>query len=190
MLVGNSVRVRTMESEDLPAIKAVNDDPVVRGNVVGWGWPSSLAELQRWHAASQGGQTHRWVVENLQGNVIGVTGLWDVDFRNRNALTALKIGGPEGRRGKGLGTEAIKLVMAYAFHEVGLERLYSTILMDNEASLRAYLHNCNWQIEGTARRHVWRHGVLKDLIHIGILRSEFDSLPDARHYVSAVLEAD
>jgi RimJ/RimL family protein N-acetyltransferase len=157
--------------------------------VVGWGWPSSLRELDRWHAASQGNQTHRWVVLDGKSNIVGVTGLWDVDWHNRNALTAVKLGGVPNARGRGLGTDAIKLLMAYAFYDVGLERLYSSILAHNAASLTAYVDNCGWSVEGTSRRHVWRHGKFVDLLQIGVLRDEFDALPDADEYRSRVLAA-
>lgn len=187
MLNGKLVRIRTIEVDDLPAMKRINDDAVVRGNVVGWGWPNSLQELETWFGESQGGSTHRWLVETHEGQTIGVTGLWDVDWHSRNALTALKLGGVDGVRARGAGTDAIKLVMAFAFYDVGLERLHSTILTTNEASQRAYVTNCGWSREGTARRHVWRHGQYVDAHHIGILREEFDALPDAEMYRSFVL---
>lgn len=184
MLKGNLVSLRTMEVEDLPYIKAINDDPVVRANVVGWGWPNSEAEMLRWHAASQGGNTHRWVVEDGDGRVIGVTGLWDVDMQSRHAMTALKIGGKNEVRGRGLGTDAIKLVMAFAFYDLGLNRLYGAILANNVASQRAYLDKCGWSREGVSRAHVWRHGDYVDLVQVGVLKADFDGLAGSDEYVA------
>lgn len=187
MLYGKLVQFRTMETEDLPLVKAVNDDPAVRGNVVGWGWPNSQTELQKWHGASQGGLTHRWVVEDLDGRVIGVTGLWDVNWHDRNALTALKLGGMNEVRGRGLGTDAIKLLMAHAFYDVGLNRLYGSILETNPASMRAYVEKCGWRHEGVSREHVWRHGRFLDLHQVGVLKVDFDQLPDSKDYVEMAL---
>jgi hypothetical protein len=48
--------------------------------------------------------------------------------------------------------------------DVGLERLYSSILEDNDASLKAYTNRCGWQVERTSRKHVWRHGGLVNLL--------------------------
>lgn len=186
MLQGKFVHIRTMEADDLVAVKAVNDDPAVRANVVGWGWPTSMTEMQRWHAGSQGGNTHRWVVEDGEQRVIGVTGLWDVDMQSRHAMTALKIGGRNELRGRGLGTEAIKLVMAFAFYDLGLNRLHGAILADNTASQRAYLEKCGWRKEGILRQHVWRHGEYRDLWQVGILAREFDELEDASDYIARV----
>lgn len=186
MLKGKLVSIRTMEVPDIPFVKAINDDPIVRANVVGWGWPNSEAEMTRWHGSSQGGSTHRWVVEDREGQVIGVTGLWDVDLQSRHALTALKLGGANDVRGRGLGTDAIKLVMAFAFYDVGLNRLHSSILASNVASHRAYVDKCGWSLEGVSRQHVWRHGQFLDLNQVGILREDFDRLSDAHEYVALV----
>jgi RimJ/RimL family protein N-acetyltransferase len=172
-----------MEREDMPFVHRLNADPVVRARVVGWGWPTSLSEQTSWfESQGRGDHTHRWVVERLGGAPIGVTGLWDLDWHNRNALSALKLGGGPAARGAGFGTDAIKAVMAYAFHEVGLERLYSTILADNAASIRAYCDKAGWQVEGRARRHIWRHGRWVDLLHVAALKSDFEGLPDAAVY--------
>ena len=186
MLKGKLVSIRTMETADLPQVKSINDDPGVRGNVVGWGWPNSAVEMERWHTASQGGLTHRWVVEDDEHRVIGVTGLWDVDWQSRHALTALKLGGENEVRGRGLGTDAIKLVMAFAFYDVGLERLHGSILESNPASMRAYVEKCGWSKEGTSRKHVWRHGSFVDLHQVGVLKVDFDGLPDAQDYIDLV----
>lgn len=189
MFYGQKVQIRPMEREDLPFVQRLNADPAVRGRVVGWAWPASLAEQNAWFdGVNRGGQTHRWVVERPDGALIGLTGLWDVDWHNRNALTALKLGGGPGVAGAGFGTDAIKAVMAFAFYDVGLERLYSSILEDNAASLRAYCDKAGWQQEGRARRHVWRHGRWVDLLHVAALKSDFDALPDADLYRSLVLE--
>lgn len=188
MIKGKLVSIRPVEEADLTALKAVNDDPIVRGNVVGWGWPVSLDEQSAWFARQGSSEsTQRWVVVDGEDAVIGLTGLWDIDLHNRNALTALKLGGTHPDvRGRGLGTDAIKAVMAFAFYDVGLERLYSTILEDNGASRRAYCDHCGWAVEGVARRHVWRHGGFKDLLSVGILKSDFDQLPDAEDYVDLI----
>ena len=186
MICGKMIRLRNIEEHDLEAVLAVNEDPVVRANVVGWAWPNSLADQRKWFEEQSSGATHRWVVLDDADRVLGLTGLWDVDMQNRHALTALKLGGANTPRGRGLGTDAIKTVMAFAFYDVGLVRLYGSIIDFNEASMRAYCGKCGWSLEGTARRHVWRHGEFHDLHQVGILKDEFDRLDDASFYVDRI----
>lgn len=182
MIRGMHTTCRPLEPSDQAFIIELNDDPVVRQNVVGWDFPSSLHNQMKWYESNTPSQTQRWLVTDASGTSIGLTGLWDIDWRNRNALTAIKLGGPSQSRGRGLGTDAIMSVMAYAFYEVGLERLYSTVLSCNAASMGAYVKHCGWSVEGTARQHVWRGGRLTDLVHIGVLKSEFESHPDSVMY--------
>lgn len=181
---GKQVRIRNIERGDLEAIVALNNDPVVRANVVGWMPPSSLEEQQRWfETLDDNDRTVRWAVIDEEDRFLGITGLWDLDRRNRKALTALKLGGRNELRGRGLGTDAIKIVMAYAFYEVGLNRLYGSILDFNQASYRAYVDKCGWSVEGTSRQSVFRGGGLVDEIQVGILREDFEKLPDAADYI-------
>lgn len=188
MIYGKYVALRPMEDGDQDFIHALNEDPVVRGRVVGWDWPSSAHHQKAWFSASaSGGATHRWIVVDPEGRSVGLTGLWDVDWHNRHAMTALKLGGPNPLRGKGLGTDAIMTVMAFAFYDVGLHRLYGSILTDNIASQRAYVTKCGWSVEGTSRSHIWRHGSFIDLLQVGVLKEDFDALPDSQSYVELVI---
>ncbi|MFF1571171.1 GNAT family N-acetyltransferase [Leifsonia sp. NPDC058292] len=172
-----SVALRPIERADLPFLQRLANDPQVRENVVGWDWPLSLAGQEAWFAASLANHdTRRFIVETADGRAIGLTGLWDIDWRSRTALTALKLGGDDEVRGRGYGTSAIRALMDFAFLDVGLNRLYSTIVAGNEASVAAYVRNSGWQEEGRLREHAWRGGRYVDLIQIGMLRSDYDAL--------------
>jgi RimJ/RimL family protein N-acetyltransferase len=190
MFHGKKVKIRPLEVSDATDLKRLNEDPAVRGNVVGWALPNSETELTEWLKRAADGRTVRWAVTDLMDDTfIGLSGLWNIDWHNRNAETALKLGGREGLRGRGLGTDAIMIAMAIAFYDVGIHRLYTTILETNTASRKAYIDKCGWQEEGTSREQVWRHGAYRNLIHIGILKDEFDSLPDADEY-RALIQGD
>jgi RimJ/RimL family protein N-acetyltransferase len=188
MIEGKLTRLRMLEERDLPFLRELGNEPGVRNNVVGWDWPLSDAGQERWFGSSASSPaTKRLLVEDKNGEPLGLTGLWDIDWHSRNALTALKLGGRDGIRGRGYGTDAIKTLMAFAFLDVGLVRLYSTILVTNEASVRAYCEKSGWTIEGRARQHVFRHGRYVDLHHIGILREDFEALSDSAEYTRSAL---
>jgi hypothetical protein len=74
-------------------------------------------------------------------------------------------------------------LMAWAFYEVGLRRMHGTILDFDAAGHGAYVRKCGWQIEGRQREAVFRHGRWNDLLHVAILKREFDTLLDAEEYV-------
>ena len=186
MIDGKLIRLRPPEPADSSLMVELANNPQVRANVVGWDWPLSHHGQAEWLNATLHHQTtRRLIVADLaSGDPVGVTGLWDIDWRNRSALTAVKLM-PEAAP-PGAGTDSIMLTMAWAFHEVGLRRLHSSILSYNAASIGAYVRKCGWSIEGTSREAVFRHGVYNDLLQVGMLRTEFDRLEDAKYYVDSL----
>lgn len=186
MFRGAHVVIRPIEADDQAFITALNADPAVRANVVGWDFPQSLHQQQRWFADHTESSTHRWLVTAGDGDRIGLTGLWQVNWHDHNAEVAIKLGGTANVRGRGLGSDTLKAVMAFAFYEVGLHRLYATILSSNTASIKLFVNYAGFQHEGVARQQVWRHGRYVDLLHLGALRQDFDALPDAAEYVARI----
>jgi RimJ/RimL family protein N-acetyltransferase len=185
MLTGKLVALRPVEPEDLRFLTDLANHPDVRGNVVGWDWPVAHDAQRAWLSASHSNRTtRRLTVTTPSGEPIGLTGLWEIDWHNRSALTAVKL--MPGLAPKGAGTDSIMTVMAWSFYEVGLRRLHSTILHFNAASLGAYVRKCGWRVEGQEREAVFRGGRWHDLIRVAILRSEFDALPSAAERVGAL----
>jgi RimJ/RimL family protein N-acetyltransferase len=186
MINGRLTRLRPVERHDLPLLQQLANDPVIGGLVVGWDFPVSMHGQEQWLERSAASQsTVRLMVDNAETTqAAGLTGLWDIDWHNRSALTAVKL--HPDLTGRGLGTDSIMTVMAWAFYVVGLRRLHSSILPFNEASLKAYVGRCGWQIEGREREAIFRKGEWVDLLRVGVLRSDFDALSDAPEYTSRV----
>lgn len=174
MLSDGVLGLRPIERADLPFLRDLANDPGVRENVVGWDWPLSLSGQERWFERGiDSDRVRRFMVERDGDRPIGVTGLWDIDWRNRNAMSAIKLGGTEDVRGQGYGTRAIRLMTDFAFNDAGLQRLYAQIFSYNEASLGLYRDKCGWTVEGVLRQHVWRRDRYWDLVQVGILRDEY-----------------
>ena len=51
-----------------------------------------------------------------------MTGLYEIDWPNRHAIGPIKLY-PPAVTVKGTGTDVIKTLMAYAFYDVGLQKL-------------------------------------------------------------------
>ena len=183
MIVGKKVRLRALEDADQPLLVQWLNDPEISHLVGGWTFPVSVSGQKDWFARSKGdARNQRWMVETLAGEPLGLTGLWDIDWQNRHALSALKLGSKDVR-GKGYGTDAILTLMSYAFMQVGLHRLWSEILPYNRGSYRAYVEKCGWRVEGVNRQHVFRDGVFHDQLSIGVLKAEFLNWDAAKDYI-------
>lgn len=80
--------------------------------------------------------------------------------------------GERDARGKGLGTEAILLVLQYAFETLGLHRVELGVRADNEVAIRCY-RKIGFVEEGRHREGTWRDGEWVDGIWMSILDREF-----------------
>ena len=66
---------------------------------------------------------------------VGTIGLFDISYVHSSAELGIAIG---ERRGQGLGTEAVRLVLEWAFRTLGLHSVMLGALAWNEGGLRAY----------------------------------------------------
>jgi RimJ/RimL family protein N-acetyltransferase len=184
MLVGKKVKLRAVEEKDLNFCQSLYNDDHLRGLVVGWDFPISMHSQEKWFKSMspQDKNNIRLIIETYDGTVIGLTGLWNIDWHNRNALTAIKLKG-ESLSGKGFGRDAIMLMNAYSFFDVGLVRLWGTILEYNIPSFNSYVKKSGWIVEGLLRKHIFRNGYFHNLYYVGCLIEDFLKVVDSRDYI-------
>ena len=112
-------------------------------------YPEGLAEdwIVRHAADHPEGSAYRFGIEHDSG-LIGVIGL----ERQRREAVAFEIGYWIGEPwwGRGLATEAVRRVVAFAFEELGLEQLVAGHFEDNPASGRV-LEKSGFRYSGEAR---------------------------------------
>jgi len=75
-------------------------------------------------------------------------------------------------RGKGYGTDALRLLLAFAFEELNLHKITLTVYQSNEGGRRLY-EKCGFQYEGTLRQQVYRQGHYDDQLVFSILKREY-----------------
>jgi RimJ/RimL family protein N-acetyltransferase len=109
---------------------------------------------------------------------VGVAGLTNLEFRHRSAEYAVQIGEADAR-GIGLGTETTRLLLAFAFDEIGLNSVFLRVFAFNYAGRRAYAR-AGFREFGI-RRQAWAmNGRLWDVVYMECLASEFDMNSDDR----------
>lgn len=104
---------------------------------------------------------------------IGVTSLIHIDTKNRNAECIIDIG-EKNYWGKGYGSEALSLLLDYAFLELNLHRVSLRVFSLNERAIHLY-HKLGFKQEGVVRESLYRNGKWHDLIMMGILKKEYRS---------------
>ena len=175
-IFGDNVVLRAVERTDLPLLHAWANDPEIQFNLGNWHFPLSLAGLERWFDTFRyDAIDQRFIVDVPEHGAIGLTNLVNINWKDRNAFTGLLIGVP-ALRARGYGADCVRTVMRYAFEELQMERLDTTIIAHNEASLRLYLEKCGWVEEGRKERAFFRRNRFHDNVILGVTRRRYEAL--------------
>jgi RimJ/RimL family protein N-acetyltransferase len=170
------VYLRALELDDLDRTFKWHNDPELYRKLVGPFRYVSHATEEEWLRGKQAYSPNEvnlaiCLAENSQH--IGNFYIRDIDWIARNAALHILIGEPT-QRGKGYGTSALRLVVKYAFQDLGLNRLWLAILENNEASLK-HVEKFGFIREGRLRKHAFKEGEFKDLIMFGICTDDIPS---------------
>jgi RimJ/RimL family protein N-acetyltransferase len=107
------------------------------------------------------------IVENKHDMHIGNIKLGPINWIHRIADIGILIG-EKDHWGKGIGTEAIRLTVDYAFGTLNLHKLTAGCYSPNNASLKAFQKN-GFEIEGIRKKHRYYDGKYVDAILLGLL---------------------
>ncbi|TPN90498.1 GNAT family protein [Mesorhizobium sp. B1-1-5] len=113
-------------------------------------------------------QDYAWVID--AGCFVGHVRLHSIDWHDKRAALAIGID-DQAYLGKGYGTEAIRLVLGYAFG-LGLHRISLRVLSCNSRAIACY-RKCGFVEEGREREAALVSGAWQDDIIMGLLDREF-----------------
>jgi diamine N-acetyltransferase len=173
VLEGVLVRLISLGEEHLAKSLAWVNDPFIMATVLRV-LPVTWEDQKRWYEnlrsdPSKRGYAIHW---REDGRHIGNTGLYHIDRRHLRAEFWIYLGEP-AYRGKGAAGEALTLMRTLAFEELGLERLYLHVGVDNRPARNLYNRH-GFVEEGILRRHYVIEGRPVDVAVMSQLRSEYD----------------
>jgi RimJ/RimL family protein N-acetyltransferase len=125
--------------------------------------PISKQEHDQWfsHIGLQEETLTFSIVENQNNQLIGSCSLRKINQVHQNAELQIRLGETDYHN-KGLGTEAIRLLVQYGFSQLNLKRIYLYVFCSNQRAIRAY-EKCSFSIEGTLRKAACIQGEFIDL---------------------------
>lgn len=174
ILTGDRLILEPLTRADAPALHRLLHDPVTtRYMVLGRTAPSAerwLAELaDGWPRQVAWGVKWRSSPRDLP---FGVVGLWDLDWLARKAEFRIVLGCP----GKGFGTEATRLVVAYAFTALSLMRVWLGTAASNVAAQRCF-DRVGFLLEGVLEQDfLTPEGRLENNVRMGLLKTRWEAL--------------
>ncbi|MFJ4685913.1 GNAT family N-acetyltransferase [Streptomyces sp. NPDC088789] len=179
VLTGERTVLRPFTEADAEAMWRILEDPeVLRFTSDPSGDPAdgpSYDSVRSWYATrtEQPDRLDLAVTDRETGEVVGevVLNEWEPHHRSCNFRTLI---GPRGRD-RGLGTEAVRLIVGHGFERLGLHRISLEVYGDNPRARRAY-EKVGFVTEGVLRESSLREGAWVDEVQMAILDREW-----ARH---------
>jgi RimJ/RimL family protein N-acetyltransferase len=131
--------------------------------------PLTLAAFRQTRAERGDDGSVEFVVA-VGGSALGRCTLFHEDPLVRQAEVGVAL--VADARGRGYGTDALRVLVEFAFTRRNLRRLYLSTLASNAAALASYV-KVGFVEEGRRREHCWVRGRYDDEVEMGLLRSEW-----------------
>ncbi|MBI2309910.1 GNAT family N-acetyltransferase [Candidatus Collierbacteria bacterium] len=137
-------------------------------------FPYSIEELKEYvkQASSDRSKIVLAIVDNKSGKHIGNLSLQNIDWVARSAEFAIIIGDRNFWE-KGVGLEAGKLIVDYAFTRLNLNRIYCGTSSQN-MGMQKLAGKLGMKPEGCRRQAMFKDGKFVDIIEYGILNIEYE----------------
>lgn len=159
------------KEKDAPLFRRWINDPEVRfflDRVL----PADLKVEENWIDNLSGSQNHIvLVIETNEGVPIGTIGLHGISWVNGFATSGAMIG-EKDYWGKGYGFDAKMALLYYAFFNLGLRKICSSVFSFNKRS-QAYLEKTGYVQEGVKKKQRLRNGRYHDEILLGLFKKDF-----------------
>ncbi len=178
LLEGDRVRLRALEDGDLPDLVRWWQDPewaVLQQVIVRPRPTEPIAEQFRgWSGNGSGGSVGFSVVDRSSRSLVGHVTLFGATLPLRAATLAVMIGSEHVDQG--YGTEVVRLITAYGFREMGLNRIEIRVHAFNDRARAVYARS-GYQQEGVRRDATFHDGRFHDEIVMSALAREWPEPP-------------
>ena len=176
VLEGKRVRLRPLTSDDVLLIQRWSADPELQ-KLIGETEPMSDSDSKELFQNAREDETRLWFAIEMRatGEVIGETGFLRIFPAWGTTDLSIIVGEPSAR-GKGYGTEAIRLLLDHAFRGLKLHRVAIGVVGFNETAL-AFYEKAGFRREGVQRDGYFCDGRFSDFVMMSLLASEYSGSP-------------
>jgi len=175
LLRGELVRLTVEEPETMASLES------------GWSADGEYSRLLDWDPARRVSvkSSQKWIEKHYEkednfgftirapesDRIIGVIGLDGVRWTHGDCFVGIGLREREFW-GKGYGTDAMKIILRYAFSELNMHRVTLDVFEYNQRGVRSY-EKAGFVLEGRQRGLILRAGRRWDVIFMGMLREDW-----------------
>ena len=172
VLTGERTVLRPFTEDDVPVMTGILNDPEV---ITLTGSPAEEfgpERLRSWYTTrnAQADRLDLGIIDRASGELVGEAVLNEWDEPNRSCGFRILIG--PGGRDRGLGTEAVRLIIGHAFEQLSLHRVSLHVFAFNPRARRAY-EKAGFVAEGVERQTLLHAGEWIDAVRMSILAHEW-----------------
>lgn len=175
-IVGRNVLLRRHRADDFPAVARWYRDPELARLTRYQTRPMTADETERFFRTRllSADALAYAICERPADRLIGFTTFSSLDADNGSVLFHITIGERDAW-GRGLGSEATRLMLVHAFERLELHRVGLSVFSFNTRAIRSYM-KAGFREEGRLREAILREGRYWDEIQMGILEHEWAEL--------------
>lgn len=170
---GDIITLRSLQQNDLDNRVKWFNDPEVNKNLI-LDSELNLGDTIKWFNNTTNTDTRRdFVIETADRKGIGCIGLRKINTKNKSGCFYIVIG-EKDYWGKGIGSIATSLLLAWGFANLGLNKIWSVVRSENTGSL-SMLKKVGFKEEELLRQEECVKGLMIDVVRLGLLKSEWET---------------
>jgi [ribosomal protein S5]-alanine N-acetyltransferase len=173
-LNGNHISLRALKRSDIPALAKQANDRSISKFMPSIHFPYTAEDARLWVNASlrmaRNDSAYQLGVELLsRKDIIGMMGIKNINRVDRNGELEYWLG--RGYRGRSYASEAMRLMLRFAFHDLRLHRVYAIVVALNKPSIML-LERYGFVREAVWREATWIDNRWHDVYCYGLLETE------------------
>ncbi|MRR19989.1 N-acetyltransferase [bacterium] len=173
MITGEKIILRPVRIEDREYTVKWRNDLFIKSSTMSHPFPVTEEMEKEWYELNSRNKSNSYlpftVVSKERGAVLGYFSLNNINWISRNAFVSGVIGETENM-GRGLGREAVELLLSYAFNYLNLAKVCAYVRTDHPA-MKTWMETGAVQ-EGILKNHFYSGGKYSDVAFISWFRSD------------------
>jgi len=134
-------------------------------------FPNSKTEQELWVKATiQNRSKKKLIITSTDEKEVGMVSVHNIDHKNQNCEVGIYI--DPNSQGKGYASEALKLVIRFAFLELNMFKVYANIHEDNTASISLF-QKLGFNKEATIKKVIFKNGQFIDNLYFSLFKESY-----------------
>lgn len=171
MLIGNNIKIRPIQKTDFELFYSWRQDKRCMGNFMSMEMTYKESFMESFEKATKDATRFYAIIEDKDGKPIGLINYLEVLGSNTTLELGLLIA-EESARGKGIGTECLRLLVNYLFETKNIMRIQFITRTDN-IGMKAIGEKNGFIQEGILKKFKFTDGDYRDYCMMAITRDNW-----------------